>query len=108
MSYAQKIKELVAERNAVTATMLSALRLLADIRWALGDKGVRMQPELVEYARQLLKDAERYRWLRDDPPLTLSARRFPGETEAGCYLDGHTLDAAVDAAILAATAAGAA
>ena len=63
---------------------------------------------LLRHVRALEKNAERYRWLRDDPPLTLSARRFPGETEAGCYLDGHTLDAAVDAAILAATAAGAA
>ena len=43
--------------------------------------------------------AERYRYLRDDPPLELSVRRFPGETPRGCYLDGFALDQAIDDAI---------
>ena len=62
MSYAQKIEELVADRDAAAAAMLSALRLVADIRWALGDEGSRMQPELIDHACQLLKDAKRYRF----------------------------------------------
>ncbi len=49
---------------------------------------------------RLRVDAARYRWLRDDPPLNLAVRRFPGETERGCYLDGSNLDAAIDAAMI--------
>ena len=64
MSYATKIEELVAERDEANCAMSSALRLVADLRWALGDEGRRMQAELIEYAKQTLKDAERYRWLR--------------------------------------------
>jgi len=29
------------------------LKLLTDLRWALGDNGKRMQPELVEYAKAM-------------------------------------------------------
>lgn len=43
-----------------------ALRLVADIRFALGDDGKRMSDELVEYCRDLRKDAERYRWLLEN------------------------------------------
>lgn len=45
------------------------------------------------------KNAARYLWLRNEPPLSLSVRRFPGETPRGCYLDGYNLDAAIDAAM---------
>ena len=41
------------------------LRVLADIRWACGDRGKRMQPELVEHIRDQAKNAERYCWLRN-------------------------------------------
>lgn len=54
---------------------------------------------LLDALEQASKDAERYRWLRDDPPLSLAVRRHPGETEAGCYLDGYNLDKAIDAAM---------
>ena len=56
----------------------------------------------------LRKDAERYRWLREDPPLRLSVRKFPGDTDAGCYLDGQNLDVAVDIEMAAPQAVGAA
>lgn len=39
-----------------------ALRLVADIRFALGDDGKRMQDELVEYCKEMRRDAERYRY----------------------------------------------
>ena len=39
--------------------------LVADIRWACGDNGKRMQPELVEFIRELTADAERWRALRE-------------------------------------------
>ena len=65
----------------------SLLGLLADIREACGDKGERMQPELVEHIRQgfaerdqlraeverLRPNARRYEWLRDAHPADESA-----------------------------------
>lgn len=64
------------------------------VLWALGELSA------------LRKDAERYRWLRDDPPISLAVRRRPGETEAGCYLDGDNLDKAIDAAMAASSRVG--
>ena len=43
----------------------ACVALVADIRFACGDNGNRMQPELVEFIRELAADAERYRWLVD-------------------------------------------
>lgn len=43
---------------------VAALALVADVRFACGDYGQRMQPELLEYLRGLAADAARYRWLR--------------------------------------------
>jgi len=49
-----------------------------------------------------VKDAERYRWLRNDPPLELAVRRKnPNPLHGDCaftYLDADTLDQAIDAA----------
>lgn len=50
-----------AERDADGA----CVALVADIRFACGDNGKRMQPELVEFIRGLALDAGRYRWLRE-------------------------------------------
>ena len=38
------------------------LRLICDIRFAIGDSGKRMWPELIEYCRELLKDKARLDW----------------------------------------------
>ena len=43
----------------------AALGLLSRMRFACGDNGKRMQDELEDYLRELRKDAERYRWLRE-------------------------------------------
>jgi len=67
------------------------LKLLVDIRFAPGDDGKRMSDELVEYCRELRKDVERYRWLRD-----------PERCESpGDFLNIGLLqmDAAIDAAM---------
>jgi hypothetical protein len=37
----------------------ACVALVADIRFACGDNGKRMQPELVEFIRELAEDAER-------------------------------------------------
>lgn len=39
----------------------ACVALVADIRFACGDNGKRMQPELVEFIRELAEDAERWR-----------------------------------------------
>ena len=54
------LRAVAVERDSAVETMCSALRLVADLRWALGDDGARMQPDLLEYARQMYRDAERY------------------------------------------------
>lgn len=36
------------------------LKLVVDIRWACGDEGKRMQPELIEYIRELKEKADKY------------------------------------------------
>lgn len=35
---------------------INALRLVADLRFALGDNGKRMQPELIEYAKGIVSE----------------------------------------------------
>lgn len=76
----------------------ACVSLVADIRFACGDNGKRMQPELVEFIRGLAADAERYRWLRD-------SHWYVGPEPDGCMEgvgmfdrnDGR-LDAAIDQA----------
>lgn len=41
---------------------IALLNLIADIRFAIGDDGKRMSDELIEYCRELSKDAEQYRY----------------------------------------------
>ena len=42
----------------------AAMGWLTSLRWASGDRGERMLPELVTHIEGLAKDAWRYRWLR--------------------------------------------
>lgn len=104
-SDADTIETLRRERDAAVAKAAEALRadaqsgrdlllkLVCDLRWAMGDKGRRMQPELVEYAKVLTADAMRYRWLR-----------INGCVEVKCESPRHddwnpeSLDAAIDSA----------
>lgn len=64
-------QSVLAATVAEVADALEAARgdacvsLVVDIRWACGDKGKRMHPQLVEFIRELTADAERYRWLAD-------------------------------------------
>ena len=44
----------------------AAMGWLTSLRWASGDRGERMLPELVTHIEELAKDAGRYRWLRDE------------------------------------------
>lgn len=60
--------------NAVLAQSLAesrandraAMGWLTSLRWASGDRGERMLPELVTHIGGLAKDSGRYRWLRDN------------------------------------------
>ncbi len=62
-----EIERLTAELEDAKRGQTGALDLVSRIRWAVGDHGARMQPELIEYLRQMRTDAERYRWLRELP-----------------------------------------
>ena len=101
------IRELLAERDALAAALEAAredacVSLVADIRFACGDNGTRMQPELVEFIRELAKDAERYRWLRDSQKVAGSGPEIRlwnrDEVTYGRELHAHGLDAAIDQA----------
>lgn len=47
-----------AAQPADRAITSDELKLITDLRWALGDNGKRMQPELVEYAREIKARAD--------------------------------------------------
>lgn len=78
------------EREKAEREGAIALVLLGRMRFACGDDGKRMQPELEQYLRELKRDADRYRWLRD--PKTGDASPL-----LSCYC-GDSLDSAIDAA----------
>ena len=66
----QAARAAFAEMQRLAAALEAAredacVSLVADIRFACGDNGKRMQPELVEFIRGLAEDAERYRYLRN-------------------------------------------
>lgn len=46
------------QRDELAADNAAMLRLISDIRFALGDNGKRMQPELVEYAKEIVKQRD--------------------------------------------------
>jgi hypothetical protein len=52
-----EIRAQVAEKKVdeLTSENTSLIKLVADIRFALGDNGKRMQPELIEYCKELVK-----------------------------------------------------
>ncbi len=85
-----------AAMQAIAAALEAAqedacVALVADIRFACGDNGKRMQPELVEFIRGLARDAQRYRWLRDGGLYRVGFDSV-GSTSLG------DLDTAIDAA----------
>ena len=60
-----RMRDITALLDALDAAQEHAcVKLVADIRFACGDNGRRMQPELVEFIRELAVDAERYAWLK--------------------------------------------
>jgi len=84
---AGRVAALEAEIARLRDEHAVALALVADVRFACGDYGQRMQPELLEYLRGLAADASRYRWIRDndDPswrPFALRAGCSAGEADA--------------------------
>ena len=88
--------ELIALLREAAAALEAAqedacVALVADIRFACGDNGKRMQPELVEFIRGLARDAQRYRWLRDGGLYRVGFDSV-GSTSLG------DLDTAIDAA----------
>lgn len=90
MSKDETIEALTAERDDAVRGMTSALLLVCDLRWALGDRGGRMQPELIEFARQMRQSADRYQLLR-------RGQHWSVIDGIGDTLRGEPLDAAIDA-----------
>ena len=111
---AERIAELEVERDQHKATATSCLTLLADIRMACGDNGLRMQPELVEFigamkaerdqlraeVERLRADAERYRWLKayDQNSEDMGICKWVDEGWSGQWVIEHDPDTAIDLA----------
>ena len=81
----------------------AAMGWLTSLRWASGDRGERMLPELVAHIEGLAKDAGRYRWLRNQSmeyrqngPAAIMAEV---SGEKGTFLELDDLDAAIDTAM---------
>ena len=75
---ADAIEQLQVDVELLRANEASALRLVADIRAAVGDDGKRMQPELIEYLRRMSADAALYQRLRDTTAQALADMRAQG------------------------------
>ena len=89
--------ERIAELERENASLL---RLVSDIRVALGDNGKRMQPELVEYCKELRKNAERWRFAK--LLFVSNGLRMDGTQTFHVPFDqlprARSIDAAIDAA----------
>ena len=70
----------------------AAIGWLTSLRWASGDRGERMLPELVEHIEWLVKNAWRYRFVRrlDNDCFMLNALQ---------RVSGNDLDTAIDTAM---------
>lgn len=77
------------------------VHLLTDIRFASGDCGRRMQDELVEYIRELRRDADRMDWIskhtRCDPDMSGNHHWWPSSFNQ--RIRGNTFRAAIDRAM---------
>ncbi len=85
----------------------AALALLSRMRFACGDDGKRMQDELEEYLRGLKRDAERYRWRKENPAIEVELFRgryrcTARDSVVTDWLDSY--DEAIDAAMQGANA----
>lgn len=99
LSLIYELRRLRAENSELAQSLAesrandqAAMGWLTSLRFASGDRGERMMPELVAHIEELKRDAERYRWLRqacDDDPSNLGV-------EYGC---SPGVDAAIDAAM---------
>ena len=82
----------------------AAMGWLTSLRWASGDRGERMLPELVEHIEGLAKDAGRYQWLRYEA-LNIDGWAPAAVITEGSmiqqFLEGRDLDDEIDTAMAA-------
>ena len=81
----------------------AAMGWLTSLRWASGDRGERMLPELVTHIEGLAKDAGRYRWLQKASPYMHKKIRDLAITDGGdvFYFHKDKYDASIDTAMAA-------
>lgn len=80
----------------------AAMGWLTSLRWASGDRGERMLPELVTHIEGLAKDAGRYRWIAKLSTYGIDCRQRPSLTlpiYAPDHIDslGYSIDTAMAA-----------
>lgn len=78
----------------------AAMGWLTSLRWASGDRGERMLPELVTHIEWLAKDAGRYRWIAKLSTYGIDCRQRPSLT-LPIYAPDHidSLGVAIDTAM---------
>jgi hypothetical protein len=80
----------------MTKTEHNLLSFLADLRIELGDDGKRMQPELIEYAKELAKDAARYHKLREIAVIRSNLEATVAINQLDFIGNNDGFDAAID------------
>jgi hypothetical protein len=76
------------------ANDMTAMRWLADARFASGDNGKRMLPEFVEYLKELRTQADRYEKVRKLHPMEyqlLYHRNLKGEASFDDLIDAYKI-----------------
>ena len=70
----------------------AAMGWLTSLRWASGDRGERMLPELVSHIEGLAKDAGRYRWMCSVKGMSVTSDGSTWIRQDGrAYVSAHTL-----------------
>ena len=79
----------------------AAMGWLTSLRWASGDRGERMLPELVSHIEWMAKDAGRYCWIKAQGFATIrpANNKITLFTIASQHVDADTLDTAIDTAM---------
>mgnify|MGYP000175625678 CR=1 FL=1 len=93
-------EELAQSLSESRANDQAAMGWLTSLRWASGDRGERMLPDLVTHIESLAKDAGRYRWIAKLSTYGIDCRQRPSLT-LPIYAPDHidSLGDAIDTAM---------
>lgn len=94
--------EMIGEADEIKrlrADCFAALALVADIRLAVGDAGLRMQDELVAYIRGIVSERDALRERIESAPLLTATRNGVIRTGVGAFPPGAKVRLVVEDAV---------